>query len=147
MAGKKPAEYRGVARFLAWLTRPEVQAEWHQRTGYVPVTQAAYELTQRSGFYKANPGYEIAIRQLLLVHPTRESRGIRLGPFAEIRAILEEELEGVWDGKVPPKLALDQAAERGDVLLRKFESEHRGGAEPEVPVRTRRGPKDAPAKK
>jgi len=154
MAGKKPAEYRGVARFLAWLTRPEVQAEWHQRTGYVPVTQAAYELTQRNGFYKANPGYEIAIRQLLLVHPTRESRGIRLGPFPQIRAILEEELEGVWDGKVPPKLALDRAAERGDVLLRQFESEYRSGAEPEVPHRvprgpagTRSGPKNAPAKK
>ena len=126
MAGKTHAEYRGMARFLAWLARPEIQAEWHQRTGYVPVTRAAYEQTAQSGFYKANPGHEIAIKQLLLNQPTRESRGIRLGEFAAIRAIIEEELEAVWDGKVEPKLALDQAAERGDVLLRKFEREQPG---------------------
>ena len=41
MAGKKPPEYKAVARFLRWLARPEVQAEWHQRTGYVPLTRAA----------------------------------------------------------------------------------------------------------
>jgi sn-glycerol 3-phosphate transport system substrate-binding protein len=143
MAGKTTAETRGTARFLAWLTRPEVQAEWHQRTGYVPVTRAAYERTAQSGFYKTHPGHEIAIRQLLLNQPTRESRGIRLGEFAAIRAILEEELEPVWEGKVAPKLALDRAAERGDALLRKFEAANRSGAEPGVPARAPRGPKAA----
>jgi len=147
MAGKTPAEYRGVARFLAWLARPEIQADWHQRTGYVPVTRAAYEQTAQSGFYKTNPGHEIAIKQLLLNQPTRESRGIRLGEFAAIRAIIEEELEAVWEGKVEPKRALDQAAERGDLLLRKFESENRGGAEPGIPARAPRGPKPAPKAK
>jgi sn-glycerol 3-phosphate transport system substrate-binding protein len=141
LAGKKTQEYRGVAKFLAWLARPEVQAEWHQRTGFVPVTRAAYELTAKAGFYRDNPGHEIAIRQLLLNQPTRESRGIRLGDFQAIRAILEEELEGVWDGTVAPKLALDRAAERGDLLLRKFEREHRAGGEPAVPQRVPRGPR------
>jgi sn-glycerol 3-phosphate transport system substrate-binding protein len=143
MAGRSQAESRGTARFLAWLARPEIQAEWHQRTGYVPVTRAAYEQTAQSGFYKANPGHEIAIKQLLLNQPTRESRGIRLGEFAAIRAIIEEELEAVWEGKVEPKRALDQAAERGDALLRKFEREHRVGHEPGVPERSPRGPKPA----
>jgi sn-glycerol 3-phosphate transport system substrate-binding protein len=147
LAGKKGPEYRGVAKFLAWLARPEVQAEWHQRTGYVPVTRAAYERTAQTGFYKEHPGHEIAIRQLLLNQPTRESRGIRLGDYEQIRAILEEELEGVWDGKVPPKLALDRAAERGDLLLRKFEREHRAGLEPGMPARAPRGPKRAPKAK
>ena len=147
LAGKKSAEYRGVAKFLAWLARPEVQADWHQRTGYVPVTRAAYELTAQKGFYKQNPGHEIAIKQLLLNSPTRESRGIRLGRMQDIRLILEQELESVWDGTVAPKLALDRAAERGDVLLRQFEREHRGGVEPGVPARTPRAPKPAPQSK
>src|SRR5258706_1197067 len=141
LAGKKSSEYRGGAKFLAWLASPEVQAEWHQRTGYVPVTRAAYELTAKAGFYKANPGHEIAIRQLMLHQPTRESRGIRLGEFQAIRAILEEELESVWSGKVAPKLALDRAAQRGDLLLRKFEREHRAGSEPGIPQRVPRRPK------
>ena len=135
LAGKKAPEYRGVARFLAWLARPEVQAEWHQKTGYVPVTRAAYERTQQQGFYREHPGHEIAVKQLLLNQPTRESRGIRIGEFQAIRGIIEEELEAVWDGKVEPKRALDQAAERGNELLRKFEKEHRSGAEPAAPAK------------
>jgi len=138
LAGRTSAQYRGAAKFLAWLARAEVQAEWHQRTGYAPVTRAAYELTAQSGFYRANPGHEIAIRQLLLNQPTRESRGIRLGRMQDIRLIIEQELEGVWKGEVPPKLALDRAAERGDALLRQFEREQRAGGEPGVPARTPR---------
>jgi sn-glycerol 3-phosphate transport system substrate-binding protein len=128
MAGKKAPEYRAAARFLAYLARPELQSEWHQATGYVPLTRAAYELTSKSGFYASHPGHEIAIRQLMLNAPTRESRGIRLGEFHAIRAIIEEELEAVWDGKKPPKLALDNAAERGNELLRRFEAANGGAA-------------------
>ena len=138
LPGKKSAEYRGAARFLAYLAQPKVQAEWHQRTGYMPVTRAAYELSKEQGYYDLHPGQLIAIRQLLLNAPTRESRGIRIGEFAKIREIIEEELEAVWDGTKPPKLALDNAAERGNVLLRKFETAYRLGAQPSVPARTAR---------
>jgi sn-glycerol 3-phosphate transport system substrate-binding protein len=141
LAGKKPAEYKGAARFLGFLARPEIQAEWHQRTGYVPVTRAAYEHTRKQGYYDVHPGQAIALKQLLHNVPTRESRGIRLGEFAKIREILEQELEAVWEGKVPPKLALDNAAERGNALLRKFELANRAGVEPGVPKRTGRGPR------
>lgn len=144
MAGKPAPHYKGVAKFLAFLARPEIAAEWHQRTGFVPVTRAAYEHTRKQGYYAAQPGQEIAIRQLLLTAPTRESRGIRLGEFPAIRAVLEEELEAVWKGDKPPKLALDTAAERGNVLLRKFEAEHRAGVEPGVPQRASRAPAGAP---
>lgn len=148
MAGKPAAHYRGAAKFLAFLAQPAVAAEWHQRTGFVPVTRAAYELTRKARYYEANPGHEIAINQLLLRSPTRESRGIRLGEFPAIRAILEEELEAVWKGDRAPKLALDNAAERGNVLLRKFEAEHRAGVEPGVPKRAPRArPGAAPARK
>jgi sn-glycerol 3-phosphate transport system substrate-binding protein len=138
LPGKKSAEYRGVAKFLAYLAQPKVQAEWHQRTGYMPVTRAAYELSREQGYYDLHPGQLIAIRQLLLNAPTRESRGIRIGEFAKIREIIEEELETVWDGTKPPKLALDNAAERGNVLLRKFETAYRLGAQPAVPARSAR---------
>lgn len=120
MNGKTRDEYRAVARFITYLARPEVQAEWHQRTGYVPITKAAYKRTEDSGFYVKNPGHRIAIRQLLLRNPTRESKGIRLGHFLQIRAIIEEELEGVWAGKKTPIDALNAAAGRGNALLEQF---------------------------
>jgi sn-glycerol 3-phosphate transport system substrate-binding protein len=53
---ERPAvEYRGVASFFAYLSRPDVQARWHQAIGYLPITQAAYELTRAQGFYERNP--------------------------------------------------------------------------------------------
>ena len=110
MNGHKKPEYAGVAKFLAYLSQPEVQAEWHQKTGYVPTTIAAYELTKKQGFYEKNPGHEIAIRQLLLKNPSSETKGIRLGSFPQIRAIIEEELEQVWNLSKTPKQALDEAA-------------------------------------
>ena len=127
MEGKKPAEYRAVARFFAFLSQPEVQAEWHERTGYVPITRAAYERARDEGFYARNPGYEVAIRQLLLRNPTRDSKGIRLGFMPQIRNIIEEELEAVWAQRKTPKDALDAAVARGNDLLQRFELAHRHG--------------------
>lgn len=49
MGGHKPEEYKGVARFFSFLSRPEIQSDWHQSTGYLPVTMEAYELTKKSG--------------------------------------------------------------------------------------------------
>jgi sn-glycerol 3-phosphate transport system substrate-binding protein len=127
MAGKKPAEYKGVAKFFTFLSSPEIQADWHQKTGYVPITKAAYELTKQQGFYETNPGTDIAIQQLLLKNPTKDSKGIRLGSFVQIRGIIDEELESVWSQKKSPKQALDDAVERGNAELRKFERANKAG--------------------
>jgi len=117
MGGKPKGENRGAARFLAFLAQPEVQAEWHQRTGYVPLSTAAYELARKQGFYAGRPGQEIAIRQLLRKNPTQESKGIRLAHFHHIRGIIEEELEAVWSEAKTPLDALDAAVARGNALL------------------------------
>ena len=127
LSGASRLEYRGAARFLAYLMRPENQAEWHQKTGYVPVTRAAYEFSAKQGFYKTHPSHEIAILQLIAKNTARDARGIRLGPFDKIRAIIDEELESVWNEKKTPKDALDSAVERGNVLLRTFERAHASG--------------------
>jgi sn-glycerol 3-phosphate transport system substrate-binding protein len=115
------AEYAGVARFFAFLSRPDVQARWHQNTGYMPVTHAAYELTRSQGFYERNPGTSISIEQVTLKPPTVNSRGVRLGSFVLVRDAIEDELELVFSGKKSAQAALDAAVERGNRLLRQFE--------------------------
>ena len=120
VVGGLPADqYRGAARFLAYLSSIDVQAFWHQRTGFVPITAAAYELSRRQGFYRGHPEHEVAVRQLLLKQPTEDSRGIRLGELRRIRGIINEELEAVWSGAKPPLEALNAAVQRGNVLLEK----------------------------
>jgi len=126
MGGKKPEEYKGVGKFLEYLSRPEVQADWHQNTGYVPITTAAYELTKKSGYYEKNPGTDVAVKELS-GKVQSFTRGVRLGNFVDIRTIIDEELESVWNGSKSPKQALDDAARRGDEQLRKFEAANKGG--------------------
>lgn len=120
MSGKKPAEYKGVATFFNFLSSPEVQAKSHQRTGYLPITKAAFELTEKQGFYKANPGTDVAVNQMIR-KTTDKSRGIRLGNMVQIRTVIDEEMEQVWSGKKQPKEALDAAMQRGNELLERFE--------------------------
>jgi len=123
MNGKTAAEFRGVARFFTYLSQPEVQAEWHQATGYLPITRAAYELTAKTGYYDKNPGTAVAMRELMDGKrvPQPFSRGIRLGNHLMIRAVVDEELEKAWAAIKPPKQALDDAVARGNDLLRRFE--------------------------
>ena len=121
MAGKPAEDYKGVAAFFSFLSSPEIQAQWHQQTGYLPITYAAYELTKSQGFYETNPGTDVAIIQMTGKAPTANSKGLRLGSFDQIRAIIDEELEAVWAGDKTAQAALDSAVERGNPLLRRFE--------------------------
>ncbi len=120
MSGKKTDEYKAVAKFFKFLSQPEVQAKWHQETGYLPITKAAYELTKQSGFYEKSPGTDVSVQQMI-VKTTAKSRGIRLGNFPQIRTVIDEELENVWTGKKGAKEALDNAVKRGDEMLVRFE--------------------------
>lgn len=114
-------EYKGVAKFFAFLSQPDIQAAWHQNTGYLPSTRAAYELTKSQGFYQRNPGTEKSIEQITLKPPTENSTGLRLGSFTLIRDAIEDELEAAFAGKKTAQQALDTAVERGNKLLRQFE--------------------------
>jgi sn-glycerol 3-phosphate transport system substrate-binding protein len=122
LQGRPAAEYKGVAKFLNYLASTPVQAKWHQETGYVPVTLAAAEVTEKDGFYKKFPGRDIAVKELTLNPPTENSKGLRIGNFVQIRDVVDEELESVWSGKKDAKAALDEAVKRGNELLRKFEA-------------------------
>ncbi|MCC7226091.1 MAG: sn-glycerol-3-phosphate ABC transporter substrate-binding protein UgpB [Burkholderiaceae bacterium] len=120
MSGKKPDDYKGVAEFFAFLSRPEEAAKSHQRTGYLPLTIASFELTEKSGYYKNNPGTDVAVTQMIR-KTTDNSRGIRLGNFVQIRTIIDEETEQVWSGKKTAKQALDSAVARGNEQLERFQ--------------------------
>ena len=119
--GRPNEEYKGVARFFAYLSKPEVQAAWHQNTGYLPITQAAFDLTRAQGFYDRHPGTAISIEQMTLKPPTENSKGLRLGSFVLIREVIDEELEHAFSGKKSAREALDSAVARGNRLLRQFE--------------------------
>ena len=121
MAGHSPEEYKGVATFFKYLSSPAVQADWHQFTGYLPITMAAYELTKKQGVYKKDPGMETALKQMTLNKPTENSKGLRFGNYVQERSVIYNELEAIFAGKKTAQQGLDDAVKAGNKLLRKFE--------------------------
>jgi sn-glycerol 3-phosphate transport system substrate-binding protein len=121
LSGHSPQEYEGVATFFNYISTPAVQADWHQFTGYLPITTDAYYLTKGQGVYQEKPGMETALKQMTLNKPTQNSRGLRFGNFVQMRAIMYDTLEAIFAGKKTAQQGLDEAVEKGNKLLRKFE--------------------------
>ena len=125
MQGHSAEEYKGVASFFNYLSKPEVQADWHQFTGYLPITYAAYELTKKQGFYEKNPGTETALIQMTLNNPTENSKGLRFGNFVQMRAIMYDTLEAIFAEKKTAEQGLNDAVGKGNKLLRQFEKAYK----------------------
>src|SRR5881227_2389239 len=121
MGGKKPEEYKGVAKFFTFLSDTDRQVEVHKSSGYLPITKAAYAKTKESGYYKENPYLETPLLELTNKEPTENSRGLRLGNMVQLRDVWAEEIEAALAGKKSAKEALDAAVARGNTMLRQFE--------------------------
>ncbi len=122
LQGLEEETYRGVADFFTYLSSAEVQADWAEPTGYLPITQAAYDLSKERGFFDTNPGTEIPIQQITLNEPTENSKGLRFGSYVQIRDIIDEEFQALIAGDKDAQGALDAVVERGNALLREFET-------------------------
>jgi sn-glycerol 3-phosphate transport system substrate-binding protein len=121
LKGHSEEEYAGVAAFLNFLASNDMQIYWHKETGYFPITLTAYKALKEQGYYEENPYQEVGIKQMTRRDPTKISRGLRLGYFIQIRNVINEELELVWNDTKTPQEALDSAVQRSNELLRSFE--------------------------
>ncbi|UPK35714.1 sn-glycerol-3-phosphate ABC transporter substrate-binding protein UgpB [Bradyrhizobium sp. 186] len=121
MGGKAADEYKGVAKFLTFLSDTERQVYIHKASGYLPITKAAYAKAKEEGFYKDQPYLETPLLELTNKEPTENSRGLRLGNMVQLRDVWSEEIEQALAGKKTAKQALDAAVERGNTMLRQFE--------------------------
>jgi sn-glycerol 3-phosphate transport system substrate-binding protein len=128
LSGKTDAEYAAAAAYLAFLATPAEQRFLLENTGYIPVTNAAFNELNATGFYSAPPfaGREIAIASLTFTPPTDLTRGIRLGGFIQIRAEWVAELEAALSGQKTMQEALDTAVERGNAILARFAQTYNG---------------------
>lgn len=122
LAGHSDDTYKGAAKFFTFLSSAEVQADWHQFTGYLPIATAAFDLSKAQGYYDKTPGADVGIMQMTGKAPTENSKGLRLGNFVQIRDIINEEMELVWSGEKSAQAGLDEAVTRGNALLRDFEA-------------------------
>ncbi len=119
MSGKPAEENNCVASFFEYLTSPEVQYMWHKETGYVPVTEAAYELAKKDGHYERTPAAEVGIQQLSL-EGGEWTKGYRMGFYVQIRDVMNRELGKVFSGETSVDDAFATIKADGDKLLERF---------------------------
>jgi sn-glycerol 3-phosphate transport system substrate-binding protein len=113
-AGLKPAQTRGVARFIHHMLGPEVQIELTLTGGYLPMTGVA-RATAGSQLKKDDlSGLQVAYEQL---KGRTSAPAVRVSQIEPVRRIVEEELESVWANRKPAKQALDEAVQRGNLVL------------------------------
>ena len=120
--GQPPEVYKGVAKFFTYLSKPEIQADWHQFTGYLPITNAAYELGKTQGYYDKTPGSDVAIKQITRGTPDDNTKGLRFGNLTQIRDIFDQQFEAVLAGTKTGQQALDEAVAQGNATLREFQA-------------------------
>lgn len=84
--------------FVQYAASPEVQAQFHLDTGYIPVNKATLELPQIKEHLAANPAYQVAIDQMLASNPNVQE------PFDvinwEVDSIIRDTLRAFAEGSV-----------------------------------------------
>ncbi|EXI75606.1 MAG TPA: extracellular solute-binding protein [Candidatus Accumulibacter phosphatis] len=113
-AGRKPAEYKGIAQFVRFLMEPDLQVQLTAASGFLPMTAAARAAAGSKLLQADVAGLNIAYRQL---QGPAALRTIRVSEIEKVRIIVEEELEAAWSGKTPAKEALDIAVQRGNLVM------------------------------
>ncbi|MCI2395891.1 extracellular solute-binding protein [Aliiroseovarius sediminis] len=119
MAGHPDEENTCTAQFFTFLTSPEVQVYYHKNTGYVPITEAAYEMARDAGYYEEQPVAEVGIKQLQLEGGEWTS-GYRLGFYPQIRTVMEREFNRIFSGEVEVREAFETIEAEGNQLLERF---------------------------
>ncbi|MBM7068877.1 extracellular solute-binding protein [Actibacterium sp. 188UL27-1] len=119
MSGHADDENKAAAEFFRFLTSAEVQYFWHQETGYVPITEAAYEMAKADGYYETTPQAEVGIQQLTL--PSGEwTKGYRMGFYVQIRDVMNREYGRIMSGEASVEDAFSIIEEEANQLLERF---------------------------
>jgi multiple sugar transport system substrate-binding protein len=105
-----------TAAFLGWLSQPEQAARWYQQTGFLPLTQAAFDATPAS--YYARLGQW---RDLVAVYSGKAvltAQGFRIHNYPAIRSRFQKILDSALNGQQPAVTALNTAAVEANNLVR-----------------------------
>ncbi len=118
--GRSPQELDAIAKFFKYIGQPEQSAKWHEDTGYFPATHAAEKLLRDQGWFKKNPNFETAFKQIQIGPDTPATRGVLLGNFVQIRDITDTALEKAFSGKLSPQAALDEGVREANKVLEEY---------------------------
>ncbi|MEK4198676.1 ABC transporter substrate-binding protein [Cytobacillus sp. FSL K6-0265] len=107
---------RAAWEFMKYVTTPEVQAQWHLKSGYFSINPAAYDLPLVQEEWEKYPQLKVTVDQLKNTIPSEATQGALISVFPEARQKVVSAMGSLYQG-VEPKEALDRAAAEIDQSL------------------------------
>lgn len=116
VGGLTKEQYRGIAKFFAFIAQPQTQKTWHEQTGYLPIgLKGIY-----SALVKSSSIPVLRIVQKDLEADTQAFAMKSLGPQNQIRRINDEVLESLFAGQLNAKQAVHESLARTKHIVERF---------------------------
>ncbi len=112
----------GALAFLNFFSNAANAAEWHQITGYIPITQDAVDLLETEGWYAESPNSLVASDQLAAAENTPASLGALLGNFVAIRDVITLAIEDILVNDLDVAERMGAANEEANKILTEYET-------------------------
>ncbi len=119
--GHSQVQNRASVTFLLWLTNADNQIAWSGHTGYFPVVLSAVRKLTDEGWYNTHPNFAVAVQQLLKTQVGPATQGARMGPFPQVRTIVENAVQKIFSG-TPVNQALKAATHQANQALTSYNS-------------------------
>ena len=119
MAGHGGKEDKATAEFFKFLSSSKTQYMWHRETGYVPITEAAYDAAKMDGHYDRFPAAEVGVQQLSL-KAGDFTKGYRMGFYVQIRDVMNREYGRILTGETDVETAFKNIEKEANALLARF---------------------------
>ncbi len=117
-----PADVQQAARnFILYMTNTDNMISWHKLTGYFPVRISSINKLDQAGWFRDNPNYAVAFNQLLSTKSSTATAGALMGPYPQIRTIIEEAIQKVLNGASVDS-AMNQAEQLANQALQQYNS-------------------------
>ncbi|HSR17592.1 MAG TPA: ABC transporter substrate-binding protein, partial [Ignavibacteriaceae bacterium] len=107
-------------KFLKWMIRPEVQAFWSMKSGYLPIRHAVSNVPEFKKYLEEHKNFKVFVDQMEV---GRVQKSIDYGGL-EVSRNLAEAIERVTVGNMDVKKALDESAEKSNRLLKEAKEKY-----------------------
>ena len=108
-------------RFVKFLADKKSQAQWHTGTGYFPISKGALDEPVDVDYRKANPLFDVAVKQLEGTKLSKATQGCLLGVMPQARKASEDGLEAALNG-TDPQQAMTKAADSLKAQISQYNS-------------------------
>jgi len=120
MSGRPQEEQDAAWTFIKWFTEPEQQAEWFAGSGYLPVSNSAYNLPAAKDIIARYPQFQLPVDLFAKTATTTAALGPLLGPFEQVRDVIKNAIESMVSGSASPDEAMAAAVKEGNAAISEY---------------------------